>query len=279
MPNAKDLDLSRKPLQCLVIGPPKVGKTTFAGTFPQPVLLDFDDGILSLGGCDVEYFTLKQNWRYFPELQRAIAETGRLIREKKRRTIILDSGTTMTGLVFNFCCKEAGVLDENDNLKPGTSQNQIPWIQIQGILQDMFRSLLSLPAHCVCIAHEKEVKVKNEVTAYIPNFAGQLARTVGAYFDEVYYMNARGGTKNSPPTRFLQTRPYGLRLAGSRINGYLTNLGLEQMPEEMPPSYAEFRKYTALLKPKEAGGGGAPVPAPEPEELQATGSAGPEVVI
>jgi len=36
------------------------GKTTFGGTFPSPLFLDFDRGLLSLRGRDIPYYDLSK---------------------------------------------------------------------------------------------------------------------------------------------------------------------------------------------------------------------------
>ena len=54
MPNTKDLTFDALKLKVLVYGESGTGKTLFAGTFPKPLFFDFDGGMLTLRGKDID---------------------------------------------------------------------------------------------------------------------------------------------------------------------------------------------------------------------------------
>lgn len=45
-----------RPLKALFFGPPGSGKTSLGGTAPKPLILDFEDGTMTLRGRDVDVF-------------------------------------------------------------------------------------------------------------------------------------------------------------------------------------------------------------------------------
>ena len=68
--NTKDIKLTH--IKVLVWGEAKAGKSTFAATFPRPFFFDFDSGMLSLMGKDIEYETYASAEGYRKFRKRAI---------------------------------------------------------------------------------------------------------------------------------------------------------------------------------------------------------------
>ena len=56
MANCKDM--SESTLKVLLYGPSGTGKTTLASTFPEPHVVDFDKGMMSVRGKDIQYITI-----------------------------------------------------------------------------------------------------------------------------------------------------------------------------------------------------------------------------
>ena len=54
MLNAKDISIENLKLKILVYGKSGTGKTSFACCFPKPYIADFDNGMLSQRGRDVD---------------------------------------------------------------------------------------------------------------------------------------------------------------------------------------------------------------------------------
>ena len=55
MANTKNITVENVELKVLVYGDSGTGKTTFLSTFPNLYVFDFDVGVLSIRGKDVEY--------------------------------------------------------------------------------------------------------------------------------------------------------------------------------------------------------------------------------
>ena len=58
--NAKEMDVSNVILCATVYGKAGTGKTTLGATFPKPLFLDMNKGLLSIRGMDVDYIELYQ---------------------------------------------------------------------------------------------------------------------------------------------------------------------------------------------------------------------------
>ena len=190
MPNAKDITIKDKKLKVLIYGPSGVGKTRFACTFPKPYVFDFDNGMLSVRGIDVEYDT------YFDEDKNGKNVTSALKEFKKKmaslsdsyETLVIDSVTTLQDYSMNE------LLRLNNREEPTLHE----WGRLVSWLSDTFLTITKNKINVVIIAHEQTIK--DELTGEIniqPLIVGKkMPNQLPLFFDEVYRLGVRQSAKD-----------------------------------------------------------------------------------
>jgi len=152
-------------LKALIYGTPKSGKTTFAGTAPNPLFICAENGLLSIAGKEPDYVEVK-TLQELKDLYKWLKDES-----PKYDTIVIDSLSEISKII-------------KDNLTQcGARSMQLRerWVFSEEMMQAV-RQIVALPYHVVCIVHSKEVldeagivefyelaietKAKNEVTRY-----------------------------------------------------------------------------------------------------------------
>lgn len=171
MVNAKDISVSNLKLKVLIYGKSGTWKTTFMCSFPKPYVFDFDDGMLSQRGKDVEYDVIT-------DYQTFESKLVEFERNCPYETLGLDSVTTMQEHNMNR------ILLINNRKMPTMNE----WnVMIAGTV-DIFMRLIKLGKHLVVIGHEQ--MLQDEVTGevlYRPIIAGKKTpERLPLWFDECY---------------------------------------------------------------------------------------------
>ena len=140
------------PQKIVIYGTPGIGKTTFASTFPKPILMRFEDGASAM---DVPTF---------PKLFTSLSDLNKGIKTLKGdhdfKTLIIDSIDWMEPLVWAFTCqKHEG--DPNKGIEQfgygkGYIHADIVWRNIQSSLEYL-RSQRGM--NIIAIAHAVPVTV------------------------------------------------------------------------------------------------------------------------
>lgn len=203
MANTKDMGTNPYPA-ILVIGDGGTGKTVFAGTFPKPYFFDFDRGMASLRGKDVEFDTFKDapkdskaiskaNGIYpwgtaWTEFIRQLNVLGEMMDKGlcPHETIVLDSLTTMANIALHWVLKQTNH-NGSDPVDPGR------WYQQMSALEQVMDQLTSWPIIKVVTAHIQ--RDTNSITQNVEQLAlvtGKLAGKLPIYFDEVYFTKIVG---------------------------------------------------------------------------------------
>ena len=157
MVNAKDITTSNLKLKTLIYGKSGTWKTTFACSFPRPYVFDFDDGMLSQRGKDVEYDVITD----YEAFDMKMLEFER---NCPFETLVLDSVTTMQEHNMNR------ILLINNRKMPTMNE----WNVLIAGTVDTFMRLIRLGKHFVVIAHEQ--LLQDEITGevmYRPIIAGK----------------------------------------------------------------------------------------------------------
>lgn len=202
MSNAKDITTENLRINLLLYGMSGTGKTTAGCSFPKAYVADFDDGMLSQKGVDVEYNTFSN----YQDFEFKFAEL-----EKKCPfdTIVLDSITTMQEYLMDK------ILKQNNRKMPTMNE----WNVLIASLKDLFMRITKISRHCVVIAHQQ--MRQDDITGDIfiqPLIVGKkMPEQLPLWFDEVYHCEATRDTKGKPVFQVLTTAS-GRYTAKSRLN-------------------------------------------------------------
>lgn len=240
------------PVQILVYGKSKVGKTWGALTFPRPVVFDFDGGIATgrnpefvakYGIRDVFYQEFNETkvakgvvtqhnafddaCRYFDEWMKPEGTvtdkvTGQVYKVGRDQfdTFVIDSCTILSELALNKAVIITGQMKLSHSHEVGVKLGLIvPKIQDYGaersLIEQFVDMVMSSGKNIVVLCHEKEVTDDNgNVTAIVPLLTGKSAERIPLKFDEVYNLKAVRQGPNI--VRSLQTAADGIRKVGTR---------------------------------------------------------------
>jgi len=219
MSNAKDIGLTNVKLNVLVYGKSGTGKTPFACFFPKPYVFDFDKGMMSVRGRDVDYDTYKS----FPDFKIRLMELeGKCVYE----TLVLDSLTTME----EYCMDS--ILQANRRAMPTMNE----WNVLIAEMKDTLMRLTKTAKHCVVVAHEQ--MIQDEITGEIlirPQVVGKkLPAQIPLWFDEVYRTQVTR-TKEGIPTYSIMTVADTKFTAKSRIHCLPTIMDWSEKGEMVNP--------------------------------------------
>lgn len=214
MSNAKDIQIADKPLRILPYGPAGSGKTTFAATSGlKTYFFDFDNGMKTLRGKDVEYDTFMDEDLMNPSAYaRFEVKLIALLQNPASfpaEVIVIDSMTTLQETLLRQIQKS------NNSLGKQTS------LQEYGIFADKFVDLMSrilaVKKHLIFTAHEQLlVDEQTQEILRVPAVVGKkLAPRVPLWFDEVYHLEP--DVVQEKMTVKFRTRASSRMIAKSRI--------------------------------------------------------------
>lgn len=242
MPQIADLKPTDK-VQILVYGPFKSGKTVGAATFPRPIFLDFDGGMLSVaapwfnkkfGSRWIEYETFRETKKdargvvvephAFDDACRFFDKWTKPEQQDKFDTWVIDSGTTLSDVAANKAIYLLG--GKMQGIKSETMQNakthglMVPKIQDMGaersLLEQFVRMVKDTDKHVVLICHEQVLtNDAGAITEIVPMLTGKSRQEIPLLFDEVYRLKLQ--RKGPDIQRVLQTQPDLIAKVGTRI--------------------------------------------------------------
>lgn len=234
------------PLQVLVYGVSKVGKTVGALTFPRPVVFDFDRGVASARS---KWFTQRYGQRKvfydvfierdivkgIPRTHNAFDDACRFFDEWMKPagkwktydvgvnmfdTWIIDSGTTLSEIAQYKAILVLGKMKLSQTSKDADTHGVlVPRIQDYGSERSLVEQFIDMVKgsgkNVVLLCHEKELTTESgAVTGIVPLLTGKSVESVPLKFDEVY--NLRIVREGPNFARKLLTEADGIRKVGSR---------------------------------------------------------------
>lgn len=205
--NAKDITTANMKVKVLIYGKSGTGKTSFGCGFPQPYVVDFDNGMLSQRGRDVEFDLYKGKSAY----QDFDFKLKELETNCPYETIVLDSITTMQEAKMDM------ILQMTKKKIP----TQYEWMVLLDGMKDLFTRLTKIDKHIVVIGHE--MLVQDEITGeimYMPvTYGKKFPSQLPLFFDEVYRAQVSRDKQGKPVYNML-TAAGSNYMAKSRL-GYL----------------------------------------------------------
>lgn len=138
--------------ECFVLyGRSGTGKTTFAATFPKPILyIDIKDrGTKSIKGVKgIKVLQLK-SWEQFEEAYWYLKEN-----EGKFKTVVIDTASQLQQMLVREHCEDK---PKKSDKRPGDwgSMTQSDWGQVGGMLNEWLENFRDLPLNTVIIAQDK----------------------------------------------------------------------------------------------------------------------------
>ena len=194
-----------KPLTCFVYGRSRIGKTTFAATFPRPVFL--------VAGIEGNEATLNQ----YPGITVIRIDSTRdmdealkwlLMNKSKYDTVIVDSLTFYCDMFISEIVKKTGGMQIQD------------WQKLDlHVMKYLVPSLHTLGKHVVWVALEQEMRKGDSVSGYCPMLYGKAPQKVPATTDLILRMNQKAvRDENNKPTikRIMELESSDAQPVGSR---------------------------------------------------------------
>lgn len=213
-------DIETRKLHILVYGSPKSGKTTLLGTFPNPVVIDADNGLVTLRGKKIFGFVPGKGEQTFVDVMAFLGD----IRARRAdfapggpladvETVAIDTITQLSERIKEDTMihpKGGKVLDPNND-KPEFDH----WGYTKSRLGTIIDFLHELPMHTFVSAWSTVIEDEKTGTKVgLPKTEGSYKEVMAGRFDEVYYAYTQAGT---PTKYFIRTRPYSYYIAGSRL--------------------------------------------------------------
>lgn len=208
--NKKNESLTKN-LKIFLYGESFVGKTTFASSFPKPLLIstdgnfkhiDIDAAIISdeMNWQTTSGVTVKKSgWEVFKDLVEVLSNSD-------YETIIVDVIKDIYDMCRNMVLRSQGVIHESEIKAQGKS-----WALIDTEFLPTLRKLMTLNKNVILITHEKDREGKA-----VPTTIDSLTQKIQTYVD----INARMIVKQVPGQeayRALMVRAQGGQAGGNRL--------------------------------------------------------------
>lgn len=139
----------------IVEGPSKVGKTTFAASFPNAVILECEPGGAAQVGCAV--LDLSKGKDPLKGFRMAIEE---LKTDTLYKTVILDTIDAAADLVSKDICARLGIETIAD--APKGQRHGVQWEKYKNEVTGLVGALIALPKSIVVLGHTKPATYDGE---------------------------------------------------------------------------------------------------------------------
>ena len=239
MPNAKDI--TQTPVDNLnffVVGGVGSGKSFFATTFPTPAFLfDFDKQATVYEGLDVDYEQYdfsSAGWLKFEK------DLSKVVLEKKYKTIIIDSMTSMQSVAM-----ERALLVNPQRNEVGGAIGKVHYSLVRCLIEGQMRKLLSYIGYKVIISHlEFDKDKEGNIIGCHPLLVGALKTILPSFFGEILYTERR--RIDDKLQYCLQTVNLGLYNARSNLSGRT-----KKLPDFVPNNFNSIMELLSKKKEEE----------------------------
>lgn len=256
LPKDKTKAVLKPNLTTMVLyGPPKIGKSTIANSFPKALFVATEEGLKFMDA----YKMGAKTWEEVLEIQKLLLKPGHDF-----KTVVFDTADMLFTLCTDFVCKKLGIDHPSDE----------DWGKGWAALRDNFQKLvtpLAVPDSkgdtrfgLIFLSHSRDVEVKGRVTKtkrIVSTLTGTARRVLIPMVDVIGYCGFANDDKGEPTKeRIVTFTPTEQVEAGDRTG---------RLPDYLPMCQEDW--YDTWLKPAfEAGRkkdddlpGGAPAMVPK----------------
>ena len=202
----------------LIYGAPKAGKTTFAGTFPKPLFIEAQGGLMSIREKKVAFYSPSNYTDLISAVVPAVLS--------KFETVVLDQATEISRIIMTSSL--------------GTSGRDVPQIQDWQMtierLRKLFRALIDntkgSAGHVVVVCEEQLVKDESlGRIMFLPNLPGKLSTEAGALFDCVFHLRSCLNPLTHSTGRWLVSEPDSMHPGvGQRLSRSIPSYEVPDFP-------------------------------------------------
>lgn len=181
--------------KAIIEGKSKVGKTTFAASFPGALLIECEPGGAAHVGCHVLDLTKGAN--PMKGLRMAIEE---LRTDTQFKTVVLDTIDAVAEMVAKEICAELGISAIAE--APKGKRNGVQWEKYAMAITGIVGALIALPKHVIVLGHTKPATYDEQGTLKAMeglDIYGKAARVLYARVDNIGHMSVvnDGGVTNT----------------------------------------------------------------------------------
>ena len=181
---ATDIGLPEQ-LNVMLYGDFGAGKTTFATTFPKPILFfDVDDRHQTYAGVEgIEYEVYKDTGRRPKAFKQLMDDIKEYQEDSKYKTVVLDSISTMLKIVKYDILGRIGTSSSSNE---GLTLPQ--WMQVTERMEEIFEMLRGYDTHTVIISHPQmfQDEITGEIKTLTMLIGKKFPQKAPIYFDEIY---------------------------------------------------------------------------------------------
>lgn len=203
-----------KNLKMFIYADSFAGKTTFALTFPKPLLFSTDGNYKSF---DVDVIPIademsrktatgieikESGWLYFKKMLDEYANSD------EYETFVIDLTKDIYDFCRNYVLKQNGVTHESEMKVQGKI-----WTLIDNEFLPVLRKLMTLQKNVILIAHEKE----NEMGQFKPSLIDSVIKKVNSYSDILCRIRVEKQIGQTTDIRRLYLRPVAGQAGGTRF--------------------------------------------------------------
>lgn len=228
---AQDITLVGEPLRLVVYGAEGVGKTTLAMEFPRPLVINTDDGLISVtyaaGGA-------VDGTQFVPEGYRSVEEIVRFIRSHADDydTVVIDDVSTLCDDLLDELTAEHAKAEAHKK-RPLLMENIPEQIEYQGNQQQLRRLLKALrqtKKHVVVIGG---LRIEDKTEKHVIDVSPKAQRIIGKWCHVIGELVSDTFDELGPGThRVLFTEPSRTRQAKARF--------AELRPNVVDPDFASL---------------------------------------
>lgn len=225
-----------------IYGPPKIGKTTLACSWPNPITLACEPrGIRALPVRRAKI----RNWSQF---RGSVVKLGTKKYKGRFQTAIIDTAD----LGFNYCLNWCG--DRYGFEHPSDEGWGKGWHRVQEEYLAQILRLFDLGLAVVFISHSVDKDISTEFVKFTrtePTLRGTAKRTLLPLVDVIFYMYPKVDRKTGKSVRYVTTRATREYEAGDRTR-CLTDMTIKIPRKEQTHGYEiinrRFQKHAKTAK-------------------------------